>query len=100
MVDPMETPANAPIVAICRRAYESVTGTPLVLGATAGFQDAHYLANELRIPTVMFGPFAAGASAGNDYPSLSGQPDEWVSLSALTTTMKVYEGMIHGALSA
>ncbi|MCW2549962.1 MAG: Acetylornithine deacetylase or succinyl-diaminop imelate desuccinylase [Mycobacterium sp.] len=99
-VDPMETPADAPIVGICRRAYESVVGSPLALGATAGFQDAHYLANELQIPTVMFGPFAGGASAGDDYPSLSGQPDEWVSLSALTTTMKVYEGMIHGALNA
>jgi succinyl-diaminopimelate desuccinylase len=99
-VDPMETPEESPIVEICRRAYQQVTGTPAELGATAGFQDAHYFARDLRIPTVMFGPYAGAASDGDDYPSRSGQPDEWVSLTALATTVKIYEGMIDGVLSS
>ncbi|GAA2130481.1 M20 family metallopeptidase [Nocardioides bigeumensis] len=99
-VDPMETPVDSPIVAICQRAYEATVGSPVRFGATAGFQDAHYLSRDLGIPTVMFGPYAAAATEGDDYPSLSGQPDEWVSLSAVTATTKVYEGIIHGALNA
>jgi succinyl-diaminopimelate desuccinylase len=99
-VDPMETPESNPIVGICRRAFAQATGRPLELGGTAGFQDAHYFSRDLGIPTVMFGPFAGGTSEGDDYPSKSGQPDEWVSLSALTTTVNVYEGMIDGVLTS
>ncbi|BCW86443.1 acetylornithine deacetylase (plasmid) [Arthrobacter sp. NicSoilE8] len=99
-VDPMETAEDNPLVGICQRAFESVMSTPVQLGATAGFQDAHYFARDLNISTVMFGPFAGKTSPGDDYPSRSGQPDEWVSISALFTTVKVYEGMIHGVLTS
>jgi succinyl-diaminopimelate desuccinylase len=98
-VDPMETALDNPLVKMCAAAYRAVTGGEMRIGATAGFQDAHYLANDLGIPTVMFGPFAGGA-VGDDYPSLSGQPDESVSLSAVAVTMQIYEEMIREVLDS
>lgn len=98
VVEPMETDVRNPLVAVCQDAYRKVVGTDVRIGATAGFQDAHYLANDLHIPTVMFGPFA-GSVPGDDYPTRSGQPDESVSLSALATTTAVYEELIDRALA-
>lgn len=97
VVEPMETDVSNPLVTVCRDAYRKVVGTDVRVGATAGFQDAHYLSNDLHIPTVMFGPFA-GSVPGDDYPTQSGQPDESVSLSALATTAAVYEELIDLAL--
>lgn len=99
-VDPMETPEADMIVGFCRDAFKDVMGSPVQLGATAGFQDAHYFSRDLNLSTVMFGPFAAAATPGDDYPSRSGQPDEFVSISALSDTVRVYEKMIHNALTS
>lgn len=76
---PLETPADAAILATTREAIEQVTGRPCVPGGVSFWTDAASLW-QAGIPTVLFGPLGAGAHAA----------EEWVDLASVNQCAEVY----------
>lgn len=94
-----EISAEAPIVRACQAAYRAITGEAAGLGCTAGFEDAHFLINDLGIPTAMFGPYQP-RPAGDAQTTLSGGSEEHVQLQWLDTGVRVYARIIEDLLVA
>lgn len=76
---PLETPADAAILATTREAIEQVTGRPCVPGGVSFWTDAASLW-QAGIPTVLFGPLGAGAHA----------VEEWVDLASVNQCAEIY----------
>ncbi|HEY8370330.1 MAG TPA: M20 family metallopeptidase [Thermodesulfobacteriota bacterium] len=90
-VTPGEISPDAPIVRACQRAFREVTGREAGIGATAGFEDAHFLL-DAGIPTAMFGPYRRKEEdpAGRPFFTTSGMADEFVDLRDVVTGAQVY----------
>jgi acetylornithine deacetylase/succinyl-diaminopimelate desuccinylase-like protein len=95
MVKPgSEVPADTPVVAECRRAFEAVTGrTPEVRG-TVGYTDAHWFNIDLGIPAVMFGPWYLHKPSG----SISDIPDEFNYIEDILIGTRVYAELIRNVI--
>lgn len=93
-VEPAEMPTDAPIVVACQDAYRTVTGWESRISCTAGFEDGHFLINDLGIPTAMFGPYQPGPQGGDPQHTLSGGYDEHVEVEWLVRCIHVYEQLI------
>ncbi|MBI4279292.1 MAG: M20 family metallopeptidase [Armatimonadetes bacterium] len=93
---PAEVSPDEMIVQECLRAYREVTGRPAGIGATAGFEDAHFLL-AAGIPTAMFGPYRR-EPPGARWFSSSGMPDEHVYLADVVTTARIYARLIRNVL--
>lgn len=93
-VEPAEIAREAPVVQACRRAYREVTGEEAGTGATAGFEDAHFLL-AAGIPTAMFGPYVRQA-AHEERPffTRSGMADESVDLRDVVTAARIYARLV------
>lgn len=99
-IDPAEMPTDAPIVKACQSAYNKVTGAVSRIACTAGFEDGHFLINDLGIPTAMFGPYQPGPQGGDPQHTLSGGYDEHVQVDWLVKCIHVYQQLILDLLGA
>jgi acetylornithine deacetylase len=81
--EPMETPADAPIIAGVRRHAADVLGRPVEQAGVPYWTDAASLA-AAGIPTVLFGPCGDGAHATH----------EWVDLESVRQCVAIYERVI------
>ena len=61
-----------------------VRGTPTVFSVSTGFNDMHFFGNELKIPTVGYGP------VGEDIHAV----DERASVRELVSTAKIYADLL------
>jgi acetylornithine deacetylase/succinyl-diaminopimelate desuccinylase len=63
-VEPAEVPRDSRIVRECRRAFAEVTHKEAGIGATAGFEDAHFFV-KAGIEVAMFGPYRTDPPGDN-----------------------------------
>ncbi len=86
---PAEVSENAEIVSCAKWAYKQITGKELKFKCAYGTNDAHYLINRAKIPTLCgFGP--GDHETGNAHG-----PDENVDINVLKTFTKIYALMIY-----
>jgi acetylornithine deacetylase/succinyl-diaminopimelate desuccinylase family protein len=85
-----EISADAPVVAECVRAFETVVGRRPALRASPGYTDAHWFNLDLGIPAVVFGPWYLHPPAG----SVSDIPDEHNYVEDILTGTRVYAQLI------
>ncbi|WP_324669527.1 M20 family metallopeptidase [Geochorda subterranea] len=90
VVEPSEVPADSEPVNRCREALRAVTGMEAKLAGAGGFTDAHWLNNNLGIPTVVFGPWYLHLTGG----SVSDIPDEFNYVEDVVTGTRVYAHLI------
>jgi succinyl-diaminopimelate desuccinylase len=75
---------KGPFFAAMATSVRRVRKTPTVFSVTTGFNDMHFFAQELGIPTVGYGP------GGMDIHAV----DERASVRALVSTAKIYAGLL------
>jgi acetylornithine deacetylase/succinyl-diaminopimelate desuccinylase len=92
-VTPGEIDPEAPIVKACQRAHETITGEPAGIGATAGFEDAHFLL-DAGIPTAMYGPYRRTPKNEDPFFTNSGMADESVDLDDVVRAARIYQRLM------
>ncbi len=88
-VTPGEVDPDERIVRACRTAHQTVTGKHAAIGATAGFEDAHFLL-DAGIPTAMYGPYRRTAPGEDAHYTISGMADEFVDLDDVGRAARIY----------
>ena len=88
-VTPGEVDPNSLIVRACQSAHAKITGTPALIGATAGFEDAHFLL-DAGIPTAMYGPYRRTDTGQDPHFTNSGMADECVNLKDVAQAAQIY----------
>lgn len=97
-VDGAQVDPDGRAVAECRRAYHAIMGRDPGIGATSGFEDAHFFLQR-GIDTAMFGPYRRQASeGGGKFFVNSGMADESVALADVATAIAIYATMIRNVL--
>ena len=81
---PAVTPMDAPIREMVARHHEAVTDNPVEVYFTDGYNEMDFLINDLKVPTVQYGP---GDS------SLCHTDEERLSIPQLLATTRVYVGL-------
>ena len=92
-VTPGEIDPEAPIVKACQAAHAAITGEPAAIGATAGFEDAHFLL-DAGIPTAMYGPYRRTEKGADPHFTNSGMADESVDLEDVVRAAKIYRRLM------
>ena len=92
-VSPGEIDPAAPIVQACMKAHLAETGEEAQIGATAGFEDAHFLL-DAGIPTAMYGPYRRTEVGEDPFYTNSGMADESVDLRDVARAGRVYARLI------
>ena len=92
-VPPGEIDPEAPIVKACQAAHAAVTGEPAEIGATAGFEDAHFLL-DAGIPTAMYGPYRRTEKGADPHFTNSGMADESVDLEDVVRAAWIYRRLM------
>ncbi len=92
-VTPAEIDPEAPIVVACQEAHRAVTGELAEIGATAGFEDAHFLL-DAGIPTAMYGPYRRTGKGEDRFFTNSGMADESVALDDVARAVTIYARLI------
>ncbi len=77
-------PPKGPFFAAMASSVRRVRGTPTVFSVSTGFNDMHFFGNELKIPTVGYGP------VGEDIHAV----DERASVRELVSTAKIYADLL------
>ena len=98
-VTPGEIDPEAPIVKACQAAHATITGEPAEIGATAGFEDAHFLL-DAGIPTAMYGPYRRTEKGADPHFTNSGMADESVDLEDVVRAAKIYRRLMIDLLGA
>ncbi len=93
-VEPAEISPNERIVQECKKAYQKVMGEEPHIGCIAGFVDAHFLINDLSIPTVIFGPYSSKGDSSAPYFTTSGSSEEHVDVESVVNATRIYAQMI------
>jgi acetylornithine deacetylase/succinyl-diaminopimelate desuccinylase-like protein len=94
----LEVDPRSRVVRECQRAYREVTGEESRIGATAGLEDAHWLACA-GIETAMFGPYVSKRWEGEArFASATGKPDEHVVIPQWLTAIQVYRRLARNLL--
>ncbi len=88
-VEPAEISRNEPIVHALQSAAEKAIGRTLEIGGVKGFTDAHWMVNQLGIPTVSF-----GTKGGNIHGV-----DEFLEIRSLIETAEIYTQLAVDLLS-
>jgi acetylornithine deacetylase/succinyl-diaminopimelate desuccinylase family protein len=94
MVEPAEISPEAQIVQECKKAYLHIMGEEPNIGCTAGFEDAHFLINDAKIPTAMFGPYWSTEDPTQPFFTTSGSPYEHVDIDSVVGATKIFAQMI------
>jgi acetylornithine deacetylase/succinyl-diaminopimelate desuccinylase family protein len=93
-VDGAEVDRNGRAVRACQQAYREETGEDAKLGATSGFEDAHFFL-KAGIDTAMFGPYRRQSTeGGGQFFTVSGMADECVAIADVVTAARVYARLI------
>ncbi len=98
-VTPGEIDLEAPIVQACRKAHAAITGEEAAIGATAGFEDAHFLF-DAGIPTAMYGPYRRTEKNADPFFTNSGMADESVDIDDVVRAAKIYRQLILDVVGA
>src|SRR5206468_4309481 len=97
-VDGAQVDPDGRAVAECRRAYRAIMGRDPDLGATSGFEDAHFFLQR-GIDTAMFGPYRRQTSEGQGkFFVNSGMSDESVAITDVATAIAIYATLIRNVL--
>jgi len=97
-VDGAEIDPQASIVRECQRAFSEVTGETAGIGATSGFEDAHFFLSA-GIPTAMFGPYRRTPADQARWHTNSGTSEEHVVLADVARAVRVYTRLATNLLS-
>jgi len=89
-VEAAEVAADAPVVDLCRRAFQSVVGRDVALRGTAGFTDTRWFVRDLATSACVFGPWYLTPPQG----SISDIPDESVPTDEVVVGARVYAHMM------
>lgn len=98
LVEPTEISPQAQIVQECKKAYQQILGEEPGIGCTAGFEDAHFLINDAKIPTAMFGPYWSSLDPTKPFFTTSGTPEEHVDIESVVNATRIYSQLILNVL--
>ncbi|MEM2896279.1 MAG: M20 family metallopeptidase [Candidatus Bathyarchaeia archaeon] len=90
-VEPAEISPDERIVQEIKKAYKEVTGREPKIDGAGSYDDAHFLINQAKIPTAIFGPYGD--------PALSGVVDEYVEIDKLIDATRTYAALMVNVLS-
>jgi acetylornithine deacetylase/succinyl-diaminopimelate desuccinylase-like protein len=89
-IEPMEISDDALIVKKLKDAVQKVLHTTPILSGCVGFCDAHWLVNQCKIPTVIFGPGRIDEAH---------TINEYISIDQLIKATKIYTQLVIDLLS-